>query len=587
MGVVAGTAWSLRRGLAAGVVVAFLLAACAPYPKPDSRSASNLPQASPPSASQPVRTITIGVTSTVSAMSIAADSSTAGGWHHISEIHSIGLMTSDVHSPRPVGRIAERAPSLDDGSIAVLPDGRMRVVYHLRRDVTWHDGTPFTSRDAAFAFDLGTDRGLPALDRRAIGEMESAEAPDPYTFVINFKAPYYAGGQLGARDFWLHPYHLLHEPYARYQASKDANDFLNLQYWTTEYVHLGPFRLAEFDPGEGVAFEAYGQYFLGRPKVDAVRVRTFGDQSALFSNLLAGTVDMFPVAALGPTNGSQLKELWDRSGQGTIYAVVANTWYLTPQHRPWVQAEPANLDPKMRAALYQAIDRETLAEALLGAKELAAYSMIPSGFLGHEATRDGLRPYGYSPERARALLRDAGWVAGPDGGQRHVGDGRRYRTALWTTPGENIAAIADYWRRIGIEVDEHILSTPQARDRQFRSHFPGWEASGRSVGPEFVTLLKGPVTSAENSWSGNRAGYDDLRAERLVNAFYRAVGDQEQSLTMRAISEFVAAELPLLPLYHTPRHLGARAGIKALEDIAGSEGGPGTSVRNIHLWEVL
>jgi len=46
-----------------------------------------------------------------------------------------------VSSQRPLGHLAERVPSLEDGSVVLLPDGRMQVTYRLRPEVTWQDGT--------------------------------------------------------------------------------------------------------------------------------------------------------------------------------------------------------------------------------------------------------------------------------------------------------------------------------------------------------------------------------------------------------------------------------------------------------------
>src|SRR5205085_2406128 len=120
-----------------------------------------------------------------------------------------------------------------------------------------------------------------------------------------------------------------------------------------------------FDPGEGVTFEAYDNYFLGRPKVDVVRVQTVADQNTLLANVLSGTVDLFPTAALNDEAALQLKARWEASGEGKVYLVPGgNERYVVPQWRPQFQAEPANLDVRVRTALYHAIDREALAEAM-------------------------------------------------------------------------------------------------------------------------------------------------------------------------------------------------------------------------------
>src|SRR5689334_16950480 len=110
-----------------GLFVGLLAAACtAPQAQP---SGSSQGEASPPRGT---RSITIGFSSTVQSMGIMGATTTSGGWQSLNEIHSNGLVTSDVHSRNPVPRLAARLPSLEDGSISLLPDGRMRVVYALR-----------------------------------------------------------------------------------------------------------------------------------------------------------------------------------------------------------------------------------------------------------------------------------------------------------------------------------------------------------------------------------------------------------------------------------------------------------------------
>jgi ABC-type transport system substrate-binding protein len=271
------------------------------------------------------------------------------------------------------------------------------------------------------------DPALPFVNRDAIRQMEVVEAQDDHTLVITFKGPYYLADSLGIRMFWPYPQHLLAESYARFLASQNAEDFLNQSYFTSDYVNLGPFRLTSFDPGEGVTLEAYSGYFLGRPKLDVVRIRTFGNDNTLLANLLGGSVDMFMDLALRSEMGFQLKDRWASTNEGTVHLIAGYVRMAIPQYRPAMQKEPALLDPRVRRALYQAIDREALSAGLQdGHGEFAAYSILPPDDRNHPATRDGLRVLPYDAERSRALLKDAGWTSGSDGALRNASDGRRF-----------------------------------------------------------------------------------------------------------------------------------------------------------------
>lgn len=573
---------------AVGMILPSLLAACTAPGSPSPAGGQQAHQEPPRT-----KTITVGVTSAVRAFGIMGErTAPLGGWGGVNEAHSAALISSDVDSRAPIGRLAEKVPSLEDGSITLLPDGRMRVVYRLRPGITWQDGTPFGASDLVFTYRLSSDAGIPNPFRDAINQVQSVEETDDHTVVVNFRGPYYLGAALGLTLLWPLPRHLLGDAYERYLASGNAAEVVNLPYWTTEYLHLGPFRLASFDPGEEVVFHAYEGYFLGRPKVDVIRVRILGDQNALFSNLLAGSIDVFLDTSLNTELGFQLLNRWGSGNQGTVHVKQASHRMLAPQWRAAVLQEPAILDARIRMALYRAIDRETLSEALQGGhRELAAWEILRPSDLHFEVTKDALRPYAYDPDRARSGLIEAGWSPRADGGLHHASDGRAFRSPIWGVDvvSREVPILADYWRRVGLQVEEFIIPPAQARDPETRALYPGWEVTSQSGGDGILGKLEGPAASAQTRWVGNRGGYEDPRAQALVNAYRTSLSERDRAPAMKAASDFVAAELPFLVLFAAADHLGARSGVKALEDHRGgdSAGGPyGTYTRNAHLWDV-
>lgn len=468
-------------GAAALPAILLLITACAGPAAPGDRQAGT-----PAEEPRRTKTLTIGVTSGVDAISNMGGTTTTGGWVSTSEVHSDALVTSDYQTRRPVGRLAERVPTLEDGSLSLLPDGRMRVVYQVRQGVTWQDGTPLTAQDLVFSYHVNSDAGLPNPNPTVARLMAAAEAPDDHTFVVVFREPYYQGNALGIRAFWPQPQHLLRDAYAQYLATGNAEEVTLLPYWTSEYIHAGPFRLTSFDPAGEISFHAYEAYFLGRPKLDVVRVRLFADERTLFSNLLAGTVDLLMESTIHPELGFQLKDRWEPNGEGLVPVKNIGQRFLASQWRSAYQIEPANLDPRVRAALYHALDRETLSEGLQsGHRELAAWELLTPGSLYYEETKGPFRRYGYDADRAKAMLRDLGWTAGPDGNLRHSSDGRKFRNAIWTTVGARhweMAVYADFWRRIGLEVEEYAIPSVQVRNLEFRAHYPSWEATSAAAG---------------------------------------------------------------------------------------------------------
>jgi ABC-type transport system substrate-binding protein len=530
----------------------------------------------------------------VNPIAMTSISSPAGGWIAASEIHTNGLITSDVNTLRPIGRLAERPPTVDDGSITVLPDGRMRVVHQLRRDVTWHDGVPFTSHDLVFTQRFWTDRGIPAYPSRgALNLIESSEAPDDFTFVLVFRQPYYLAGALGARYFWPVARHIVEPAYDEYLRSGNPAEVENLQYWTSQYVGTGPFRVTEFDMGTEVVLQAYEGYFLGRPKVDVVRIRVFPNQQTLYSNILAGAVDIYPENTLTGDLVFDLQQRWDGSGAGRSYLKHASTRFVGPQWRTGVQMEPANLDVRVRMALYHALDRDTLAETLQGGhREMAAWEILPAYDPLYPAVKDGMRPYAYDPDRASAILRDAGWTRASDTILRNNADGRRFRNSILGAPGQaasELLPVADYWQRIGIDMEVLTTSPAQSRDLEYAASFPGWQMTALGIADGILGRLDGPVAGPQTRWQGNPSGYEDARALQLLDRYRTSLTERAQFDAMKALGEFVAAELPFMVLFSATHSVGRRTGVNALDDHQGGNNSGqsyGTYTRNAHLWDL-
>ena len=203
-----------------------------------------------------------------------------------------------------------------------------------------------------------------------------------------------------------------------------------------------------------------------------------------------------------------------------------------------------------------------------------------------EAGKDTFRAYPYDPARARSILQEAGWTPGPDGMLRHASDGRRYRNTITGPPdfAREISAFADYWRHIGIEVEEEPLPPAQVRDPQVRATYPSWGATAGAY-----NMIQGPPATAETRWAGGRSGYDNPRFDALIKTFENTLAETERFQLIKAIGEQMAREVSIMPLYYTVEAIGVRRGVKAFQ--TDHEGGfsatsVGTYARNAHLWDL-
>src|SRR5205807_1434232 len=112
----------------------------------------------------------------------------------------------------PVPQLATEQISVDGGTWRVNADGTMDTVWHLRPNVTWQDGAPFTADDLMFSFTVYKDPKIPTREGPTLALMQSAAAPDPLTFAVHWTQPFVRANEaIGLEPL---PRHLLGDLYA-------------------------------------------------------------------------------------------------------------------------------------------------------------------------------------------------------------------------------------------------------------------------------------------------------------------------------------------------------------------------------------
>ncbi|MBM2809336.1 MAG: hypothetical protein HW416_95 [Chloroflexi bacterium] len=550
------------------------LVGCSGPPSPGAVGTTAAPLSSAP------KTIVVGVLGVTPTFAPFDQSNPTGGLPGLTEMHVNGLVTND-----PVGgleaRLASKLPSLDDGSIAVLPDGRMRTVWPLRANVKWHDGTPFTANDLLFTWEVLQHPDTPSTSAsKWVQLIDSMTAPDPLTLVVTWNSTYYGALDIGHRVIWPFPSHLLADLFSR-----DVEAFRNSPYWTTQWVHLGPFRLVEFGI-DTLMFERFDDYFLGRPKIDRVLVRRIGDANTLVAHVSAGVIDMTSDGALPNDAVAKLREEWERSGIATIVNRPQSWHYHHFQMDPqWARPVEVSQDVRLRRGLFQAIDRQSLREFLYpGLSDIGADSFLLPKDPRRRVTGEPFSRYPYDPAAAARQLAEAGWLKGPDG---RLADLRTQVVEIEILAEERDAReraiVADSFRAMGIDARERTNSVID--NNEDRASFPGLASTGRTNGlGVFVYFHSRQNATLQNRWAGqNKNHYANRTLDGLIDRLYETVDDREQVALAKTMGDILADDLPLIPLYFRVSSAAVARGVLALDDYAG--GDSGTMPRNSHLWE--
>jgi peptide/nickel transport system substrate-binding protein len=486
----------------------------------------------------------------------------------------------------PTPRLLAELPSLEQGTWKVQPDGTMETTYRLRSGVLWHDGTPFTGEDLAFSLQVNRDPNIPNSNRDAMRLVERWEVTDPSTVVVTWSQSYPFADRMEHRDLYPLPKHLLQGVYS--QGTPET--FLAAPYFNVDYVGLGPFKVGAWEVGSYVEFTAFDRYFLGRPKLDTLRVLFIPDNNTMLANLNARAIQsMLTLGGVPPVDAMLgVKREWEASGYGTMLMDPISYRFVEPQklHNP----HPQDLtNPKIRQALLMAIDRAGLANVVFGEFGIVADSWVHPSFGTYQGLQEAVTKYPYDVRRARALMEESGWRMGSDGVLEK--GGQKFQLTVRDTTGESeFLIVAASWKELGVQASFELRTAAALRDRQDRATFSGVDITSNPMGVAAVVrrLASYNVPREDNRWTGtNRGGYtngawDDLELRMLGALDEGARVDIEKDLL-----RMYTTEVPLLPLYFRNDMVPVGGGLKGpVANTGVAHRGFILHTWNVHEWEV-
>ncbi|MDX1764899.1 MAG: ABC transporter substrate-binding protein, partial [bacterium] len=284
-------------------------------------------------------------------------------------------LATDANSSRIIGLLFSGLVRQDEKGL-LRPDlaaswdmeAPTTYLFHLRRDVRFHDGTPLTSKDVKYTIETILDPATASPHRSTFEKIERIETPDVHTvrFVLTEPfAPFLLAMTMGV---------------VPREAALAAGDEFSIT-----PVGSGPFRLTERRPGEIYRLKAYPHYFGGRPKLAQVLFRVVPDNTVRFLEMRKGTLnllingielDYIPLVQKDP----RLKLV---TGPGVNYSYIGFNL----------------LDPILRAqavreAISHAVDREAVIQHLLkGTGQLATGLLSPLNW----AYNNNVTTYRYDP----------------------------------------------------------------------------------------------------------------------------------------------------------------------------------------------
>lgn len=441
-------------------------------------------------------------------------------------------LSTDVPTGRAVGYVfdgltrftptAQVEPSLAE-RWDIARDGST-YTFHLRRGVTFHDGSPFRAQTVIKswerALDPQTKSGAseflyPIHGARDFHEGRSRSiagvvAADDSTLIVTLDQPLAAFVKLLAM------------PIASIVPERARADI------GEHPVGTGPWRFVEWRHDDYLLFARNDRYFLGAPKAESLEARIIAEPSTSVAEFESGTVDVLQIPA----------------GQ-------AREWEDDESRRPLLSSTPALelvyvginttrgplADVRVRQAINYAVDINTIIERLVSGRGTRAAGVIPPVLAGYDSTR---KPYSFNPAKAKQLLAAAGYPNGID-------------VELWTSVTPIYVRIAEtiqaYLNAVGIRTKvvqrESAASRAAARKGETDMILKDWYADY----PDAENFLYPLLYSGNKGSGGNVSFYANTRFDSTILAARRELDDTRRSALLRQADSIAFSDAPMMFLY--------------------------------------
>jgi peptide/nickel transport system substrate-binding protein len=425
---------------------------------------------------------------------------------------------------RPEGEVAERWDISKD---------EMTITFYLRKGVKWHDGEAVTAEDVDFTYRYMIDPKTPTAYAEPFRQVRHAEVVDPYTYRVTYEKPY--APALLSWGLWLLPRHIL-EP--AWKAGVDLRTTRQNRF----PVGSGPYRFGEWKTGEKVVLEANSEYFEGRPYLKRVVYRIIPDQSTIFLELKARNIDL---ASLTPIQYRRQTEYPAFLKSFHRYRYLSNSYaYLGFNLR-----DARFQDRRVRQAIAHAINKQEIIEGVLLGLGRPAVGPYKPGTWWY---KEDVKTFPFDPERAKALLAEAGWRRATADGILER-DGKPFSFTIRTNQGNMVRQqtaeiIQRRLRAVGIDVKIHIVEWAAflntfIRKKDFEAIILGW---GLGLDPDQYEIWHSSQTGSEEL---NHISYKNPKVDELLEAGRRTFNQEKRTAIYGELQDVLADDQPVIFLY--------------------------------------
>lgn len=419
-------------------------------------------------------------------------------------------------------------------------DGK-RIVFQLREGVKFHDGTDFNAEVVKWNLERRLDEKVGSPQRSQLeGVIESIEVIDDHTVAINTVEPFPPLLSLLAErpGFMVSP-----AAVEKYGADFGSNP-----------VGTGPFVFKEWVRGSRIVVERNENYWEeGLPYLDRIVLSDIAGAVVGIQRLITGELDF-----IDTLSAQDIRHV-EGNPEIKLAPVTVGRWYSYQWH--WDE-EPFN-NPKLRQAIAHAIDRERLNEITMSGNARISNSPTPSGLWWHT---EGLKGYEYDPDRAKALLAEAGIEPG-------------FKIAL-STPTDSVLRqlnqlVHEQLEAVGLDVELETIAQSEwyARVVERAINFTPMRWTQRPDPDGLLSIL------FHSEGFANSTGYSNPEVDRLLEEARSTFDQARRKELYDQVHRLLLEDLPYVPVYFAAEYAAMR------ENVMGFEWTPDQIPRFYNVWK--
>ena len=407
-------------------------------------------------------------------------------------------------------------------------DGGLRIVFHLRKGVRWHDGYLFKARDVVFTYLCLVDPDVPTPYSSAFEKVETVFAPDDDTVEVRYKEPFSPG--LSSWTMGILPMHKL-----------EYEDLRNT-YFSKAPIGTGPYVIKRWERGQLIDLKVNPYYFEGRPNIDRVVLRMLPDPTTVFLELQNENLD---TASLTPLQFNRqihtdfFREKYQSyDNTGTQYTYLG----YNLEH-------PFFSDKRVRQALAMAMDRgEIVSAVLMGRGRETTGPFMPDSW----AYDPSVEPFSHDLAAAKKLLKEAGWEDRDKDGILDR-DGQKFSFTVLTNSGNDqrkmtCEILQRQLASVGIEMKIQVLEWSVLlkefiHPRRFEAILLGWNLA---LDPDIFDIFH---SSRRGPGQFNFVSYANDEVDRLLEEARKEFDQKKRGELYHRVHRLIYEDQPYAFLF--------------------------------------